>query len=133
MPNKNPSPTTRFKSGQSGNPNGRPKLPDELKDFRKATVKEFKDAVKIILYATEQYANDILNDENESLLNKTLAQGMLACAKSGDVQKLTYYTDRAFGKPKESVDVNLSRPSILIKRDGTQMQFLSEPLNGEEE
>lgn len=133
MANKNPSQSTRIKKGQVLNPSGRPKIAPDLKDFRKATSQEYKEAIKLILHATESAANAIISDENETLLNKTHAKALLECAQNGNVMKLAYFTDRAFGKPKESVDVNLTRPSILIKRDGTQMQFINEPINGEEE
>jgi len=82
MPKKNPPEHTRFKKGQSGNPNGRPKLPD----IREALAK-------------------ILADEKDgyTALEATL-MALRAKAVRGDIRAAEALLDRAFGKPKQAID-----------------------------
>lgn len=82
MPRIDPPKHTRFKKGQSGNPNGRPKLPD----IRDALAK-------------------ILADEKDgyTALEATL-MALRAKAVRGDIRAAEALLDRAFGKPKQAID-----------------------------
>ena len=68
---------TKWKPGQSGNPNGRPKK--------------------------ENCLTDILR---EKVSAEELAERLIAKANEGDMVAMKYIYDRIDGKPKESVDVN---------------------------
>ena len=72
----------KFKKGQTGNPNGRPKLPD----IREAMAK-------------------ILADEKDgrTALDAILA-ALRAKASKGDVRAAQELLDRAFGKAKQSIE-----------------------------
>jgi len=72
-----------WKKGQSGNPKGRPKLPDIREALAKVLAEE-KDGV--------------------TALEATLA-ALRAKATKGDVRAAEALLDRAFGKAKQSVDV----------------------------
>jgi hypothetical protein len=100
MPNKIPPEHSKFKKGQTGNPNGRPrKLP----------------ALDIII------AN-VMGEEKDGL---TAAERILAAlqkkADKGDVRAAEVLMDRAYGKPKQetkingTLDLNLSDLSITFK------------------
>lgn len=87
----------RWKKGESGNPNGRPpKLPD----------------LHILL------AN-VLGKENKDGL--TAAEEILlalhAKAKKGDTRAAELLLDRGYGKPKQTVDNNITavEPLVIIK------------------
>lgn len=82
MPRQLPPVHSRFKKGQSGNPNGRPKLPDISEALAK-----------------------ILADEKDgrTALEQTLI-ALRAKAVRGDIRAAEALLDRAFGKPKQSVD-----------------------------
>jgi hypothetical protein len=82
MPRQPPPAHSRFKKGQSGNPNGRPKLPDISEALAK-----------------------ILGDEKDgrTALEQTLL-ALRAKAVRGDIRAAEALLDRAFGKPKQSVD-----------------------------
>jgi hypothetical protein len=73
---------SQFKKGQSGNPKGRPKLPD----IKEALAK-------------------VLADEKDgySALEATL-MALRAKAVKGDIRAAEALLDRAFGKPRQSVD-----------------------------
>lgn len=95
MGNPNPSPKTRFKKGQSGNPKGRAKLPD----IRDALAK-------------------ILADEKDgyTALEATL-MALRAKAVKGDIRAAEALLDRAFGRPKQSVDQTIDLRAIRQMSD----------------
>ena len=83
-----------FPKGKSGNPNGRPKRIPEL----------------------DKLLADVLGDEKDGI---TAAQAILMAlrkkAASGDVRAAEVLLERAYGKPKQSIDLN---SEITIKRVG---------------
>lgn len=91
-----------FKKGQSGNPNGRPKLPDlkELLAKVLGTEDEGKSGAEAILKAME------------------------ARAKKGDVRAAELLLDRAYGKPKMDIEMAGSMTTVIMpkpvnfKKDG---------------
>jgi hypothetical protein len=80
-----------FKKGQSGNPKGRPKLPD----IREALAK-------------------VLADEKDGItaLEATLA-ALRAKAVRGDVRAAEVLLDRAFGKAAQTMDVTSAGEKIV--------------------
>jgi hypothetical protein len=81
-PNKIPPGAKPFKKGQSGNPKGRPKLPD-LKDAIAKVLSEEKDGITAL---------------------DAILSALRAKAAKGDVRAAQELLDRGFGKSKQSVD-----------------------------
>lgn len=89
----NPIPNNKpFKKGQSGNPKGRPKLPD----------------LKAACAA-------ILSDEKEgkSALEAVL-MALRAKAVKGDVRAAQELLDRAYGKAKQTTDITTNGESLIF-------------------
>lgn len=84
MANPSPSPATRFKKGQSGNPKGKPKLPDLKEAMARALGEQAKDGTT----ALDQ-----------------IIEAMRRKAAQGDVKAAELLLARGFGKPRESVDI----------------------------
>jgi hypothetical protein len=82
-----------FKKGQSGNPNGRPKKIPELREL---------------------LAN-VLGDEKDG---KTAAEAILmalrAKATKGDVRAAELLLDRAYGKPKQDIELEGSFNTVIM-------------------
>jgi hypothetical protein len=103
-----PNEKTQFKPGQSGNPNGRPKMPDLSEAISKvlADEKDGKTALDAVLMA---------------LRNK---------AVKGDVRAAQELLDRAFGKSKQSIDhsgkVDTSPQFDISKLDDNELRTLAE-------
>jgi hypothetical protein len=91
MPTPPPPVHSRFKKGQTGNPKGRPKLPD----IREALAK-------------------VLADEKDGVtaLEATL-RALRAKAIRGDVRAAEALLDRAFGKAAQTVDVTSGGEKIV--------------------
>ena len=87
----------RWKKGESGNPNGRPpKLPDLHILLANVLGKEGKDG----LTAAEE-----------------ILMALHARAKKGDTRAAEVLLDRAYGKPKQTTDTNITstEPLVIIK------------------
>ena len=82
MPNPENIEPHKFKKGQSGNPKGRPKLPD-ISEALKKVLNEEKDGIKA------------LDAVLKSLRNKAI---------KGDVRAIQELLDRAYGKSKQFID-----------------------------
>jgi hypothetical protein len=97
----NPNPDTSnlkpFKKGQSGNPNGRPKLPD-LKEAMAKLLAEEKDG--------------------KTALDAILA-ALRAKAAKGDVRAAQELLDRGFGRSKQTIEhsgIAFENVEIIIKK-----------------
>jgi hypothetical protein len=93
-----------FKKGQSGNPKGRPKLPD------------LKEALQNILGETK---------DGKTALD-AIFMALRAKAAKGDVRAAELLMDRAYGKSKQVIDMNasvevkdISDTKFIIKKKGT--------------
>jgi hypothetical protein len=91
MANKDPSPETRFKAGQSGNPGGKAKGQREA-EIKAAEISALM-RLKILSSLQEKFKSDRLADEDYELL---LSTGTLKLFKDSE--------DRAFGSPQQHVD-----------------------------
>jgi hypothetical protein len=103
-----PNEKTQFKKGQSGNPNGRPKLPDLSQAIAKVLAEE-KDGM--------------------TALDAILA-ALRAKAAKGDVRAAQELLDRGFGKSKQSIDhsgkVDTSPQFDITKLDDNELRTLAE-------
>lgn len=89
----------RWKKGESGNPNGRPpKLPELHILLANVLGKEGKDGLSA--------AEEILN-------------ALHAKAKKGDTRAAELLLDRAYGKPKQSIDNNITttEPLVIVRTE----------------
>jgi hypothetical protein len=103
-PNPNQDNLKPFKKGQSGNPNGRPKLPD-LK---------------------EVMAKALSSEKNGKAAIEEIIDAMKAKAAKGDVRAAEFLFDRGYGKATQ--DINMRQEGTaqivikVIEDDGTNGQ-----------
>lgn len=87
-----PNEATQFKKGRSGNPKGRPKIPD------------INDALA-----------EILNDEKEGVnALKAVLMALRARAIKGDVRAIEVLLDRTYGKAKMHTDITSNGETITV-------------------
>jgi len=99
MPKGIPPEHSKFKKGESGNPNGRPKkLPEIAVLLANVLGKEGKDGITA--------AEEIL-------------LALHARAKKGDTRAAEVLLDRAYGKPKQTTDTNITstEPLVIIRTE----------------
>jgi hypothetical protein len=127
MANKNPSPKTRFKKGQSGNMDGRTPVDPEIRKIKKLTTDDLKAMLSLLFNARDHELTEILKNENEPTLKKVIATALARARKTGDMKQIDLILNRAIGKVKEEVDLALMKPSILVRRNGDEVEFNSAP------
>jgi hypothetical protein len=91
-----PNDDTKFKPGQSGNPNGRPKKLPELE----------------VLLA------EVLSDEKDGTeAAKAILMALRAKAVKGDIRAAEVLLDRAYGKAKQSSEVSIKTDQPIFNID----------------
>lgn len=118
----------RFKPGQSGNPNGRPPMPKEINRFKKLTIEELEELGSVLMRSTKAEIDDILKDPAESQIRVIVAKALMLAASEGNFNMLDSILNRVIGRPKEKIDLTVTKPSILIKKDGTEVIFTNQPV-----
>ena len=108
----------QFKPGQSGNPGGRPPLPEEIKRLRKLTKKEFADIAEMVIKGSWDELEKIAKDKSETVLRVKLARGIL----NETYKTFDEILSRIIGKTVE--EIKLTRPKKIIRRlDGTEVVY----------
>ena len=103
MPNPENIIPHKFKKGQSGNPKGRPKLPD-LK---------------------EAMANALAEEKDGKTALEAILAAMRAKAARGDVRAAEFLLDRGYGKATQDINMKNEGTTELVIRvieDGTNSQ-----------
>lgn len=88
----------KFKKGQSGNPNGRPRKLPEL----------------------DKLLADVLGEEKDGITaGEAILKAIRAKAAKGDVRAAELLLDRAYGKPKQSIDnnINTTEPLVIVRTE----------------
>ena len=89
----------KFKKGQTGNPKGRPRKLPELS----------------VLLA------DVLGEQTKEGLTaaEDILRAMYARARKGDTRAAELLLDRAYGKPKQSIDNNITttEPLVIVRTE----------------
>jgi len=83
----------RWKKGESGNPNGRPRKLPEL----------------------DKLLADVLGEEKDGIsAGEVILKAIRAKAAKGDVRAAELLLDRAYGKPKQSLDTTITSLEPLV-------------------
>ena len=97
------------KKGEVRNPNGRPKLPEEVRAMKEASIQQL--IVSYHKFAFTDIAN-IKDNPPENLIEQGVRQTMINFANSGEVDHISKLWDRVLGKPMESIDLTTKGESI---------------------
>src|SRR5687768_16998427 len=96
---------TRYKPGQSGNPGGRPRLPEDIKEARQLNRVEFERVANKFLYMTAVEIQAAVRAPEttglELMVGSIIAKGI----KNGDHQRLSFVLDRLIGRVKETIAI----------------------------
>jgi hypothetical protein len=91
--------------------------------LKKLTVEEIEVMVSTLLYATEDEVEDVKADPNASVFQKIVCAILEKTKETGSMGHLDLLLNRVVGKVKEKFDVEIVKPSILERRDGSQIVF----------
>lgn len=110
-----------FKPGESGNPNGRPVMPSELKEAKRLTFIDFQNLVYKYLEYTQEELKEVLAAPHTTAKDALIASVMAKAIFHGDVTRFEWLLVRIFGKqiietaPKGLSAEDVDNPLLLRK------------------
>ena len=98
-----------IQKGEIRNPYGRPKLPEEVRAMKEASIEQL-----IVSYHKFAFTDikEIKNNPPVNLIEQGVLQTISNFANSGEVDHISKIWDRVLGKPLESIDVTSKGESI---------------------
>lgn len=100
---KNPTGVGGFQKGQSGNPNGRPRLPADLAQARKENREHVERRLGALMRSkaeVEKILTAIATKEDVAPLDALLARMIKIAIDDGCIQRANFIFDRWIGKPE---------------------------------
>lgn len=111
MANPNPSPSTRFRGGASGNPAGSSRRAKSAGEVARITNGELMEIGAVLLRGTVAQLQATIADPEASVLQKWLAVLIRQSFLNGDASIFRVVIDRVVGRPPQSKPSNQSRLS----------------------
>lgn len=101
-----------FKPGQSGNPNGRPKMPAELKKAKNMNKIKFMELlVKYLSFSLDEL-KAAKSDKSTTALDRIVISIILNAISKGDEKRLDFLMSRIIGKVKSDIDLTTMGQSM---------------------
>lgn len=94
-----------FEPGVVTNPNGRPKLPEDIKEARKLNKEEIERLLNSYLGLTQEELKSKLQDPKTPTLELLMARIVVEAIKKGDERRLDFLLNRLIGPVPKSLDV----------------------------
>jgi hypothetical protein len=95
---------TSFKPGQSGNPNGAPKLPPEVKEIRLLTSQKITEMISKFIAATPEEIKAIATSPAATVLEIYIAKILMKGSNDGDTHRLDFLFNRVVGPVRQKID-----------------------------
>ncbi len=102
-----------WKLGQSGNPAGRIKIPDDVKEARKFNAAEATRIITKYLYMNSSELELAITDPETPAMELMLAKIIKKSAEAGDHFRLNFLLDRTIGKVTEKINVKMPKPTVI--------------------
>lgn len=109
---------TRFKKGQSGNPNGRPRIPEDLKMARRLNKLELEKLLNQFLFMTPPEMEERVKSADVTAIEAMIGSIIIKAVKDGDQQRLNFILERLIGKVKDQIDLTVVKPFIIKRPSG---------------
>lgn len=104
---------TQFKPGQSGNPSGRTKLPEEIKQAQKLSKVSMYAALNKFLHWPLEDLEKFCADKSNPVMEMIIAKILVGAHKNGDHMRLNFIFDRLIGKVSDKVEHKLPKPTVV--------------------
>ena len=111
-----------FEKGTSGNPLGRPKKFTSLLINQGYKLSEVNDAIQNLLSMNEFELDQVFQDINATILEKTIASALRRSFKNGSLYSLETLLSRVYGQPKQEVKTEIQIQPPLFPDMNTQKE-----------
>lgn len=108
-----PNDKTKFKKGQSGNPNGRPrKFTCSLKEdgYKQS---EINDTIQVMLAMTPDELKGVVSTNQATVLEITIASAIRKSIQQGNLSSIETLITRVYGRPKDIIDAEIKTDSTI--------------------
>lgn len=112
-----------FQKGQSGNPNGRPKLPKDVVEAKQLNRVELERVLNRLIHKTEPELNEVINSNDSTSFEKLIANIIVKGIRQGDQMRANFLLDRLVGKVKEHVEHTVRKAVVITRKDGSEVVF----------
>jgi hypothetical protein len=113
-----------FKKGQSGNPSGRPKIPEGLRTIASLSQHEVTKLVSKYARMTIRDLFAAAKNQDTPVIELSIIKIFLLSAEHGDQSKLTFLLDRAIGKVPVSEPTTEEEMARIELRDLTNQELI---------
>lgn len=103
-----------FQKGVCTNPNGRPPIPEEIKEARKLTQVEFERVANRFLYINRDELKSVLADPSTTVLEKLVGKIIDRAITDSSLIHLSFFLDRLVGKLPDKLEVKGSFHAMLV-------------------
>lgn len=111
-----PNEETKFKKGESGNPNGRPRKYVSLLKESGYKLSEINDTIQAMMAMDLDELRAVWDNPQATILEKTIANAMRKSLEKGSLYSLETLLTRVYGKPMESMkNETTGEMSIVVK------------------
>jgi len=126
------TPGSGFVPGVSGNPNGRPKQPPEIRAIKSLSPEYVKKIISKFSQMSKEEMGTFLrlgpdDPGGPNMMEIMIGSIVAKAAQDGDYTRLNFLLDRSIGRVKETIDVSLA-PRInyqsTMEADGRMLQEL---------
>ena len=102
-----------FKKGQSGNPGGRVKMPEELKKARRMNTVACQEIMDRLIKMPLSKIKELMQNPESTAFELMLGKIVAEAIAKGDHMRLSFILDRLIGKVTDKVVVDAPKPLIM--------------------
>lgn len=103
---KDPPKETRFKKGQSGNPRGRAKLPEDLQKVKMLTKEHISKLINKYGSLTLAKLEEVMKAEESASFDVMICSAIRRAIVDGDVSRMDFLLNRTVGKVTDVAEVH---------------------------
>jgi hypothetical protein len=122
-----------FKPGQIANPNGAPRVPEEVKIARQLSQNQLILIFNKLLHMTGAELKAHWNNPETPVFERIVAKILNQADVLGDHHRLDFILNRLIGKVTEKVDVKLPTATIIKRVDGSEIELGAKYIEEEKE
>jgi hypothetical protein len=98
---------TRPKKGETMNPNGRPRKYVSTLREQGYKLSEINDCIQVMMAMTIEELKEAFENPTATVLEKTIAAAIKRSIEKGSLYSIETLLSRVYGKPKETVDMDV--------------------------